>query len=163
MIPKSCRLFGQDHATEQMLRTNSRFNPKRFRSNSRGRRRCAAAMRDIDHAFGQLARQPGCEPRAVAAGGRFPDTTGRGGNVSTPSSDDFASRGRLSKARSARWRIWAPLLCQARSRHCLQKQGLHGGRNILVGADLEEQSRRGAVLHVAGDLRLERRNIGRVP
>jgi hypothetical protein len=26
MIPKSCGLFGQDHATEQKLRANSRFN-----------------------------------------------------------------------------------------------------------------------------------------
>jgi hypothetical protein len=32
MIPKSCRPFGQDHATEQMLRAKSRFNLKRFRS-----------------------------------------------------------------------------------------------------------------------------------
>jgi hypothetical protein len=32
MIPKSCRLFGQDRATEQMLRAKSRFNLKRFRS-----------------------------------------------------------------------------------------------------------------------------------
>jgi hypothetical protein len=27
MIPKSCRLFGQDHATEQLLRAKSRFAP----------------------------------------------------------------------------------------------------------------------------------------
>jgi hypothetical protein len=32
MIQKSCRLFGQDHATEQMLERKSRFNLKRFRS-----------------------------------------------------------------------------------------------------------------------------------
>jgi hypothetical protein len=32
MIPKSCRLFEQDHATEQMLRAKSRFNLKRFRA-----------------------------------------------------------------------------------------------------------------------------------
>jgi hypothetical protein len=32
MIPKSCRPFGQDHATEQILRAKSRFNPERFRS-----------------------------------------------------------------------------------------------------------------------------------
>jgi hypothetical protein len=31
MIPKSCRLFGQDHATDQILRAKSRFNVKRFR------------------------------------------------------------------------------------------------------------------------------------
>jgi hypothetical protein len=38
MIPKSCRLFGQDHATEQMLRAKSRFNLKRFRSMTLQRR-----------------------------------------------------------------------------------------------------------------------------
>src|SRR5713101_10188949 len=32
MIPKSCRLFGCDHAIEQILRAKSRFNVKRFRS-----------------------------------------------------------------------------------------------------------------------------------
>jgi hypothetical protein len=32
MILKSCRLFGSDHATEQILEAKSRFNLKRFRS-----------------------------------------------------------------------------------------------------------------------------------
>jgi hypothetical protein len=36
MTPKSCRLFGQDHATEQMLRAKSQFNLKRFRLGSAG-------------------------------------------------------------------------------------------------------------------------------
>jgi hypothetical protein len=32
MIPKSCRLFGQDHAAEQLLGANSRFNLNGFRA-----------------------------------------------------------------------------------------------------------------------------------
>jgi hypothetical protein len=36
MTPKSCRLFGQDHAPEQMLRAKSQFNLKRFRLGSAG-------------------------------------------------------------------------------------------------------------------------------
>jgi hypothetical protein len=34
MIPKNCRLFRQDHATEQMLRAKSRLNLKRSCSNA---------------------------------------------------------------------------------------------------------------------------------
>src|SRR5579864_5554276 len=33
MIPKSCRLFGQDHATKQVIRAKWRFNLIPFRSN----------------------------------------------------------------------------------------------------------------------------------
>src|ERR1700704_220613 len=38
MIPKSCRLFGKDHAAEQRLRAKSRFNLKRFRSKAAPRK-----------------------------------------------------------------------------------------------------------------------------
>src|SRR5215831_19998428 len=35
MIPKSCRLFGQDHATKQVIRTKWRFALIPFRSNAK--------------------------------------------------------------------------------------------------------------------------------
>src|ERR1700730_2631342 len=47
MIPKSCRLFGSDHASEQMLGAKSRFNLRRFRS-KRARPSHAASLAQHD-------------------------------------------------------------------------------------------------------------------
>ena len=55
-------------------------------------------------------------------------------------------------------RFSGSLLRQPRAADGLLEQRLHGGADVVVGRDLEEQAGRGAALQVAGDLRLERRD-----
>jgi hypothetical protein len=65
MIPKSCRLFGQDHATEQMPRAKSVFNLKRFRS------RAGETLLREKKCSGRnsVAATDGCSMTAVNGGG----------------------------------------------------------------------------------------------
>jgi hypothetical protein len=65
MIPKSCRLFGQDHGTEQMLRAKSRFNLKRFRRTPGTTRMAAILIREDQAGACQKVRTNAKELRAT--------------------------------------------------------------------------------------------------
>src|ERR1700704_4241983 len=75
MIPKSCRLFGQDHATEQIGRAKSRFNLNGFRSRYEGAPQSAASCDEIamvQYRFERLLQAwlvPRCTTVSPAASG----------------------------------------------------------------------------------------------
>jgi hypothetical protein len=52
MIPKSCRLFGQDHATKQVIGAKWRFDLIPFRSNGTNAAPVGRALTKFDHKTG---------------------------------------------------------------------------------------------------------------
>src|SRR5689334_15578841 len=85
MIPKKpapdlirgCRLFGEDHATEQILGAKSRFNPNGFRSKDPAVNRPLSSTIASDRVASEPFRFPGRYPihRAKAANARGMATT----------------------------------------------------------------------------------------
>jgi hypothetical protein len=66
MIPKSCRLFGQDHATKQVIRAKWRFDLIPFRSSGD---RASLLNRDFRPASSFKARGISLTARALSSNG----------------------------------------------------------------------------------------------
>src|SRR4051794_29330337 len=76
MVPKRCRLFGQDYAAQQDLRDQGRFNLKRSWSSRADKEQAGSRRAGDDHAEAAASSAPApvvCRPRpekalSVAAG-----------------------------------------------------------------------------------------------